>query len=182
MVSLQQLPDEDLQALCRKALALPDARAAWLRRATALAAGSLPTATVQAIRAAAGVALQHVLAALRFDSQFNPAMALGLRSASDSARHLLFSANGRDIDLRIVEVAERFAMTGQVLGTEGAGMVEATSRSDPGQGAAEAHVATLDDLGEFRFGGLRPGVFSITLRLGREMVHLPLIELGRHRV
>ena len=100
----------------------------------------------------------------------------------DRTRHLLFSAKGRDIDVRIIPVAERYAMAGQVLGSDDFGTVELVHRPLPGSDDGESHVSSLDELGEFRFSGLRQGTVSITLRLGNDEVLLPSIDVGERRV
>lgn len=182
MESLQHLSDDDLLVLTQQALALADAPTAWVQRATAL--GQVPVAARLANTAQAAV--RHLVAALGFDSWSTPPMALGLRSMPDRTRHLLFSAQGRDIDLRIIPTAEHFAMAGQVLGPDDGGTVELVHRSMVSAGDEhnrhEAHIASLDELGEFRFGDLRQGTVSIVFRLGKDEVHLPLIDVGERRV
>ena len=101
--------------------------------------------------------------------------------ASERARQLFFCASGRDIDLRIIPVAERFALSGQVLGPNCVGSVEIVNRSAGVMASADSQATPLDDLGRFGFAGLPAGVFSVTLRLGHDQVHLPLIEVGRLR-
>ncbi|MBL0148880.1 MAG: hypothetical protein IPP87_09255 [Ideonella sp.] len=178
MEHLPAMTDDELASLSRQALALPGAPADWLCRAVAIGA---PT-PVRPWKDLAGALSQHVAAALSFDSWGAHALASGMRSMPDRTRHLLFSAKGHDIDLRIIPVAERFAMAGQVLGPDDVGMVELVHHPRAGASDHEAHVAALDELGEFRFVGLRQGTVSITLRLGKDEVILPSIEVGEHRV
>lgn len=178
MEPLPDMSDEALAALSREALALPDAPADWLRRATAI---GVP-APARPWKSLAGALAQQVAAAMSFDSWGSPALATGMRSMPDRTRHLLFSAKGHDIDLRIIPVAERFAMAGQVLGPDDSGLVELVHHPMAGAAEHEAQVATLDELGEFRFIGLRQGTVSITLHLGQDEVILPSIEVGERRV
>ncbi|WP_088286224.1 hypothetical protein [Ideonella sp. A 288] len=182
MESLQHLSDDDLLVLTQQAMALPDAPSAWIQRAVAV--GQAPAESRVATTARAVV--KHLVAALGFDSWSTPQLALGLRSMPDRTRHLLFSAQGRDIDLRIIPTAEHFAMAGQVLGPDDGGTVELVHRPLPLAGdehsGHEAHIASLDELGEFRFGDLRQGTVSIVFRLGKDEVHLPLIDVGERRV
>lgn len=191
----QALTDDELQALARAALALPDAPAQWVRRAEALGAPVadpvwLGKAAVAAMAHPAGQvvgqvarqlgrqAAQAMAAAVSFDSWQRPALACGMRSMPARTRHLLFTAQGRDIDLRIFPLADRYGMAGQVLGPDDAGTVELVHRPKPGLDDRQSHVAALDDLGEFRFAGLSQGTVSITLRLGADEVRLPPIEVG----
>lgn len=190
MAPLDSPSDDELMALGRQALSLPDAPAHWVRRAADIGVpeperpwkslvGDLAGAVVNAVSAAV---IRQVHAALDFDSWASPASATGMRSMPDRTRHLLFSAKGRDIDVRIIPVAERYAMAGQVLGADDFGTVELVHRPMPGSDDGESHVSSLDELGEFRFTGLRQGTVSITLRLGSDEVLLPSIDVGERRV
>ena len=78
-----------------------------------------------------------------------PAFAPGLRHAAGTTRHLLYSTQGRDIDLRIVPQSGRFAIVGQILGPDASGAVEL--RPVAGDASSQQTVQ-LDDLGEFRLG------------------------------
>ena len=89
-------------------------------------------------------------------------------------RHLLFSAMGRDIDLRIAPAEELFALSGQILGPDEAGRVEVNAA-----GSADKRVASIDDLGEFRVDGLPKGTYLLTLRMGSDEIALPPIEVGK---
>lgn len=174
MQHLPEMSDEALAALGQQALSLPDAPAAWVRRAEAIGVPA-PARPWKALA-------QQVAAVLSFDSWGAPALATGMRSMPERTRHLLYSAKGHDIDLRIIPVAERFAMAGQVLGPSDAGVVVLVQHPMAGAGELEAQVVTLDELGEFRFVGLGQGTVSMTLRLGTDEVVLPSIQVGERRV
>jgi hypothetical protein len=119
-----------------------------------------------------------VTAVLSFDSWAQPPLALGMRAGVSATRHLLFSAMGRDIDLRISPVADRFALAGQILGPDEVGMIELAAQPDVGSETPYAHVASLDILGEFRLDGVRGGTYRLTLRMGGDEIVLPPIEVG----
>jgi hypothetical protein len=74
----------------------------------------------------AGV-LERIVALLSFDSAAVSPLALGVRGAAGEARQLLFTAEGRDIDLRIAPASGRtsaqFEVSGQVLGPDTGGTV-----------------------------------------------------------
>ncbi len=156
--ALRELP-EPPPGLQQRVLALFPARPGLGAAAGALAAG----------------ALHHVLAVLSFDSWAAPTQALGMRSLRDPTRHLLFSAQGRDIDLRILPGSQGagFALAGQILGPDEAGQVELR----PHGGAAPLHAA-LDAMGEFRLDGLPAGACTLTLALGGDLIELPTLQLG----
>lgn len=162
MKSPAELTDDDLLALAARAAALPDAprhriaaaMAMWQQRPQPL--------------------LRRILALLTFDSAATPPLALGMRAATGPAgvRHLLFSAEGRDVDLRIHAEGAAWVLQGQILGPDESGTVELDS---PGGG----HRADLDDLGAFRFDALPAGDYALTLRTAQALVELPTITVGR---
>lgn len=175
MDPLQNLSDDELLHLAGRAFAMPDAPSAWIERAAALGA---PEIRPSPWKQFAQGALHRVVAVLSFDSLHTPPMAVGLRAVSGRGRHLLFNAKGCDIDVRITPLAERYVVAGQVLGSDEVGMVEIVNRSTNIVGGSESHIAPLDALGEFRFAGLRPGVLEISVRVGRDHVTLPALEVG----
>jgi hypothetical protein len=162
--------DDDLAPLVRRAAALPDAPPALIGAATAL--WPVKTSVAEVARSAARL----LAAVLRFDSWAAAPVAFGMRSLPADTRHLLFSAMGRDIDLRIAPAEELFALSGQILGPDESGRVEVNAA-----GSADKRVASIDDLGEFRVDGLPKGTYLLTLRMGRDEIALPPIEVGsRH--
>jgi len=118
--------------------------------------------------------LRRVVAVLSFDSWAQPAPALGMRSLKAPTRHLLFSAEGRDIDLRIAPAARAFALTGQILGPDETGSVELAEIG----GGAPARSVALDALGEFRIDDLERGRYVVTLRMGGDEIVLPEVDVG----
>jgi hypothetical protein len=173
--------DEFAQHLHRALRELPDAPAAWQQGAIALwsaaaaAAAHAPASTWSAAAQAAGALVRFVTAALTFDSWATPGLAHGMRSARHPTRHLLYSAQGRDIDLRITAAAEHFSLNGQVLGPDETGRVELVRVDAP---TAAGHQGVLDEMGEFRLEGVPAGRYVLTLHLGAESVVVPAIEVG----
>lgn len=169
MTPTDDLPDDDFARQVRHAVrALPDAPAALQRRAIGLwpQGGALE---------AAGQALRRILAVLSFDSWAAPAPALAMRSAGGTSRHLLFTAQGRDVDLRISPGRAGYTLSGQILGPDGAGA--AVELCDEPAGVPSAR-ALLDDLGEFRLDGIGRGTYRLTLRVGGDQIELPPLEVG----
>jgi hypothetical protein len=174
MKPIDQLTDEELALLAQRAAALPDAPAALLTAANALM--PVPPSQPAALPELARAATRLLAAALRFDSWAGAPVAFGMRALPADTRHLLFSAMGRDIDLRITPADERFALAGQILGPDESGRVELS-----GGGNSAKRVAAIDDLGEFRLDGIDSGTYLLTLRMGNDEIALPPIEVGgRH--
>ncbi len=170
MKPITHLPDDEFAQHLRRAVAEPDAPPALLRAAI----GLWPAAGLPTLQTAARNALRRVVAALSFDSWAAAPLAQGMRSITSPTRHLLFTALGRDIDLRITREADAFAVTGQVLGPDETGEVELMADSAPGV----ALVCALDPLGEFRLVGVAAGRYRLVLRSGDDEIALPAIDVG----
>jgi len=179
MKPFDQLTDDELLRHAREAAALPDAPPGLIRKAIAHFDAARPATLADAARALA----RRIEAALTFDSWAAAPAALGVRAAAAAdTRHLLYSAQGRDIDVRISPAANYFALTGQILGPDEAGTIELASIEAAGAEQSGApsgtKVTTLDALGEFRLEGIPGGSYVLTLRLGDDEIVLPPIELG----
>jgi hypothetical protein len=177
MKPVDQLSEDEFARLVQRAAALPDAPPALIRAAI----GQWRAASPSLLQAAARAVLNRVSAALTFDSWATGALALGVRAVPSDTRHLLFTAMGRDIDLRIAPAAGHFAVSGQILGPDESGVVELTRAPGDDDEAAGAHAAALDAMGEFRLEGVRHGAYVLTLRLGEDEIVLPPIDVGEHR-
>jgi hypothetical protein len=152
---------------------LPDVPAPLERTAIALFDRVAPSSALQDV---ARALWHHVAAVLSFDSWAAPGFAHGMRSLRAPTRHLLFTAEGRDIDLRIAPMPEAaYALTGQVLGPDETGQVELQR---VGADAGVGRQTALDPLGEFRIDDLVRGVYLITLQVGGERIVLPPLEVG----
>lgn len=173
MKSVDSLSDDEFAHLVQRAVALPEAPPALVRAAIDLWSTAQP-ATLTAV---ARSALRLVSAVLSFDSWAIPPTALGMRAGASDTRHLLFSAMGRDVDLRISPAADHYALTGQVLGPDEAGVIELIAQSD-NNAPDQARMAALDALGEFRLDGVRGGTYQLTLRVGDDEIVLPPIVVG----
>jgi hypothetical protein len=180
MKPLPQLSDDEFTALVQRAVALPDAPPHLLQAAlgawqgSPMAAARLPGWGELASQAVAALR-QQVAATLKFDSWAGAPLAAGLRGLRSDTRQLLFSAEGRDVDLRITASGERFAMAGQVLGPDEAGSVELSPVASP---TDAPRVAALDRMGEFHLADLAPGRYQLTLHAGDTDIVLPAIQVG----
>lgn len=156
------LDDDALERRLRAARGLEDAPPALIQRAIGL---------WQAPVTAAPGPLRRLLATLSFDSASTSPLALGLRSGGGpAARQLLFSAEGRDVDLRLVPATTGvplcWTLRGQLLGPDAG----ATAELQVGEHAARV---ALDELAEFRFDLVPQGECRLTLRSGDWILELP---------
>jgi hypothetical protein len=169
MKPAEPLTDAELVALLCRAAAMADAPSKLIQGANSAwpsAQGPVKAAT------------RLLAAALRFDSWAGAPLAFGMRALPADTRHLLFSAMGRDIDLRITPDAQHFALAGQILGPDESGRAEL--RAPPG-GRELERIAAIDELGEFRLDAIECGTYLLTLRLGGDEIVLPPIEVGARR-
>ena len=176
MKPVDQFSDDEFVQLAQRAAALPDAPPALVRAALGLWP-SAPTVSPVDIAAAT---LRLVRAMLSFDSWASSPLAAGMRATGSATRHLLFSADGRDIDLRISPAAQTYALTGQILGPDETGVIALAAQRDDGSEAPEVRLAVLDELGEFRLDGVVSGTYVMTLRVGNDEILLPPIAVGAH--
>src|SRR5947199_1224887 len=89
--------DDDLAELIRRSQTLEDAPEHALRAAIQL----WRTETVATLGDVVRGAVERLRAVLTLDSWAPGQLALGVRSVPSEMRQLLFSADGRDIDLRV---------------------------------------------------------------------------------
>lgn len=171
MKPIQDLSDAEFAALARQAAALPDAPAALVQAAIDLWVPPRPS--LGDVARSLGRLIQGVLS---FDSwAAAPAgAALAVRSAETDTRHLLYSAQGRDIDLRVAPSARQFVLAGQILGPDETGHVELNLADQTGATVQTA----LNGLGEFRIEGLSGGRYVLTLHVGQDTIVLPPLDVG----
>lgn len=117
--------------------------------------------------------LARIQAVLSFDNWASPAPALR-SAAAPGARQLLFTAEGRDIDLRLASTGDGWVLEGHVLGPGDGGTVELITSAD----SAPPRVLPLDELGSFRYDGLAAGTVHLRLCFAGDVVELPPVQLG----
>jgi hypothetical protein len=174
MKPIESLSDDELAKVVRQAAALHEAPAHLIHAAI----GLWPERAPSNLKASAQALVRELRAVLTFDSWTATPAAAGLRSRSSDTRHLLFSAKGRDIDLRVAPKAGQFALAGQVLGPDESGRVELAAQGPADVGATPARAAPLDAMGEFHIDGVGQGRYVLTLRMGDEVIVLPPIDVG----
>lgn len=164
-------PDDDLARALRASRRLEDAPESVIQRAIGLWQHGARTA------APAAGPLRRLLARLVSDSALAPsALAFGQRGAGAPVRQLVFCTDGYDVDLRIVAdtgaAAERWRLSGQVLGAQATGHV--ALRSAAGEPLAEVPI---DELGEFRLPPVAGGAYVLALQLDGTEIELPPVGL-----
>lgn len=174
MSSSQRITDSDLEQMIGRAAALPDAPDGWISHAVGLFEARTRRDVVGPLQAL----LNRVVAVLQFDSWAAGPMPAGVRSLPSETRHLLFSMQGRDIDLRITPAADAYAVAGQILGPDDTGVVELSRDTDEPALGIGVRSTPLDELGEFRLEGVHRGTYRVTLRVGHDEIALPPIAVG----
>jgi hypothetical protein len=172
--------DEALASRLAASRAMVDAPEAVIRRAIELFQARQPAAQAATTGLGLGQQLRRLVATLVFDSDTRTPLALGLRSAEPGeVRQILYSADGRDVDLRLVQVdAEGGAwrVSGQILGPDSRG--EAEIRLPSGQRTA----VPWNELSEFSFNPVAASACTLTLRSPEWEIELPEISLQRRAV
>ncbi len=123
--------------------------------------------------------LERLIATLTFDSNLQPAP--GLRSAgiSESQRQLVYSTEAADVAISVRPRARDRLLDvyGQIL------PADATDSGIFGvqllQGDSEVATTATNDLGEFTFEAISPGVYEVLAGSDRVEIQLPEVELRR---
>lgn len=151
--STQPEDDDSLARALRRSRILEDAPEALIQRAIEVFQPHLPAQPAAGLR-------QRLTAWLSFDSAADAGLA-GLRAGTGTkaTRQLLFTSEGRDIDLRITPADDglHWHVSGQVLGPDREGMAELTTGN-------LCLRAVWDELAEFRFDSVPTGDCSLVLR------------------
>ena len=164
------LPEDEWLDLVREALSLDEAPPQALDRALELWRAHGP-------RRRGPDTLRRWVAVLSADSWAMPQQALGLRAVPSDVRHMLFTAAARDVDVRIAPQGEGFALSGQHLGPDAGGHVE-LSWVAGGTPVPATLDSALNDMGEFRFDGVAPGTYLLTVHIGSDEIALPPFDVG----
>ena len=113
---------------------------------------------------------RRLLASLRFDSA-GPSLAFGLRGGQAETRQQLYSAGEQDLDLRLKQVGQDWAISGQVLGPAAGGLAELRGRAIRAQ-------APLNDLSEFALPPVPAGRYALILYLAEVEIEITDLEVG----
>jgi hypothetical protein len=123
--------------------------------------------------------LERLVATLTFDSNLQPASGLRAAGIAESQRQLVYSTDAADVAI-IVRPRTRDGLLdvyGQIL------PADATDSGVFGvqllQGASEVATTATNDLGEFTFKAVSPGVYEVLAGSDRVEIQLPEVELRR---
>lgn len=173
MTSLSDLNDDDLSGVLHRSRQLQDAPESVVQRAIGLFVQRSPAAETPSL-------LQRVVAALSFDSAGVWLPAHGVRGSALASRQLLFSTEGRDIDLRImpaegggVRDGGHWVIFGQLLGPDREGRVELSC------GDNDVRQVALDEMLEFRFDHVPGGSVRLALHVAGLVIELPPVDVPR---
>lgn len=113
--------------------------------------------------------IQRLVALLKFDSAQAPA-AVGIRSVQSDVRQVLYSAEGYDIDLRVMPTGDTWSVAGQLLGPSAQGQAML-------QGPATVYT-DLNELSEFSLDGVPAGQYTLTLHLEDVDIDIDSLDIG----
>jgi hypothetical protein len=121
--------------------------------------------------------LSKVFAVLKFDSLAVSPVAMGVRSIGSTTRQMLFSAEGRDIDVRIaprsIGNTQKWDVVGQVLGPDDNGSVSLRSEH-------REWSVNLNELSEFHIEDVPEGEYQLMVLLNGSVIVLPDLKIPAH--
>jgi hypothetical protein len=123
--------------------------------------------------------LERLVATLTFDSNVQPAFGLRAAGVTESQRQLVYSTDAADVAI-IVRPRARDGLVdvyGQVLPVDGidSGVFCVQLLKD----VSEVATTATNDLGEFTFEAVPPGVYEALAASDRVEIQLPQVELRR---
>src|SRR5918998_5001425 len=122
--------------------------------------------------------LQRLVATLTFDSNLRPAPGLRAATAPESQRQLVYSTGAADVALHVRPRPRDglFDLNGQIFPANSAA---------PGafgvqllEGASEVATTATNDLGEFTFEAVAPGVYEVLASNERVELRIPHVTLN----
>jgi hypothetical protein len=122
--------------------------------------------------------LQRLVATLTFDSNLRPALGLRAATAPESQRQLVYSTDAADVALHVRPRPQdgNFDINGQIFpsgGTE-SGIFGVQLL----QGTSEVATTATNDLGEFTFEAVSPGVYDVLASDERVEIRIPQVALN----
>jgi hypothetical protein len=123
--------------------------------------------------------LERLVATLRFDSNLQPASGLRAAGISESQRQLVYSTDAADVAIIVRPRTSDglFDVYGQILPSDAtdSGVFDVQLL----QGATEVATTATNDLGEFTFEAVSPGVYEVLTGSDQVEIQLPEVELRR---
>jgi hypothetical protein len=122
--------------------------------------------------------LQRLVATLTFDSNLRPALGLRAATAPESQRQLVYSTDAADVALHVRPRPRDglFDLNGQIFPSGGAesGIFGVQLL----EGASEVATTATNDLGEFAFEAVSPGVYDVLASDERVEIRIPQVALN----
>ena len=122
--------------------------------------------------------LQRLVARLTFDSTQQPAAGLRAARTQEVQRQLVYSTDAADVAIIVRPRANDglLDLYGQILPVDGADSnifgVQLL------EGSSEVATTATNDLGEFTFEAVPPGVYEVLAGSGRTEIQIPAVELN----
>ncbi len=122
--------------------------------------------------------LQRLVATLTFDSNLRPALGLRAAAVPEPQRQLVYSTGAADVALHVRPRPHdgHFDLNGQIFpvssadsGTFGVQLLE---------GVSEVATTATNDLGEFQFEAVSPGVYEVLASNDRVEIRIPHVALN----
>jgi hypothetical protein len=122
--------------------------------------------------------LRRLVATLTFDSNLRPALGLRAAAVPEPQRQLVYSTGAADVALHVRPRPHdgHFDLNGQIFpvssadsGTFGVQLLE---------GASEVATTATNDLGEFAFEAVSPGVYEVLASNERVEIRIPSVALN----
>jgi hypothetical protein len=122
--------------------------------------------------------LQRLVATLTFDSNLRPAPGLRAATAPESQRQLVYSTGAADVALHVRPRPRDglFDLNGQIFPADSAG--SGTFGVQLLEGTSEVATTATNDLGEFTFEAVAPGVYEVLASNERVELRIPHVTLN----
>ena len=122
--------------------------------------------------------LQRLVATLTFDSNLRPALGLRAATVPESQRQLVYSTGAADVALHVRPRPRDglFDLNGQIFPADSAG--SGTFGVQLLEGTSEVATTATNDLGEFTFEAVAPGVYEVLASNERVELRIPHVTLN----
>ena len=122
--------------------------------------------------------LQRLVATLTFDSNLRPALGLRAATVPESQRQLVYSTDAADVALHVRSRPQDgiFDLNGQIFPTDSAD--SGTFGVQLLEGGSEVATTATNELGEFTFEAVSPGVYDVLASNERVEIRIPQVALN----
>jgi hypothetical protein len=122
--------------------------------------------------------LRRLVATLTFDSNLRPALGLRAAAVPEPQRQLVYSTGAADVALHVRPRPHdgHFDLNGQIFPADSAG--SGTFGVQLLEGTSEVATTATNDLGEFKFEAVSPGVYEVLASNERVEIRVPQVTLN----